>query len=46
MAQVVVAHLTEQKSKNQLPPKHMEAEEHRPKLVSLNEEGGVRGART
>ena len=39
LAQVVVAHLQEQKSKGRLPRKHLAAEETRPKLIALEDDG-------
>ena len=39
LAQVVVAHLAEQASKGRIPEKHSAAEEKRPKLIALEDDG-------
>ena len=39
LAQVVVAHLAEQASKGRIPKKHSAAEEKRPKLIALEDDG-------
>ena len=39
VAQIVVAHLTEQAQSGQLPRRHAQAESCRPKLIALGEDG-------